>query len=104
MHAPRKHNKRITAVLAAVGAAALLTGAIVLGAAGEEAVAPDSAKNQVIEAPARLKVGSDLVRAAEDEGKVVNVTLDDGLTHRPTGRPGAGGRRPAGEAVTRLRG
>lgn len=77
MHAPRKHNKRITAV-AAAGAMALLTGAIVLGAAGKEETAPDSAKNQVMEAPARLKVGSALVRAAEDEGKVVNVTLDDG--------------------------
>ncbi|MGW6709140.1 polysaccharide deacetylase family protein [Streptomyces sp. NPDC054956] len=78
MRAPHKHHRRITAVVAAAGAFALLTGAIALGAAEEEATAPDSAKNQVIEAPARLRVGSDLVRAAEEEGKVVNITLDDG--------------------------
>ncbi|WP_330296091.1 hypothetical protein [Streptomyces sp. NBC_00503] len=83
MHAPRKHNQRITAVLAAAGAMALLTGAMVLGAAGQEAMAPDadSAQHQVIEAPARLKASSALLHTAEDEGQaVINVTLDDGPT------------------------
>ncbi|MFE9565080.1 polysaccharide deacetylase family protein [Streptomyces sp. NPDC006487] len=79
MRAPYKHNQRITAVIAAAGAVALVTGALVVGLAGEEAVAePDSAQNQQIGAPAPLRVGSALVRAAEDGGKVVNLTLDDG--------------------------
>ncbi|MCJ0868046.1 polysaccharide deacetylase family protein [Streptomyces sp. AP-93] len=85
MRAPYKHNQRITAVVAAAGAVALITGAIVFGLAGEEAVAePDSAPNQQVGAPAPLQVGSALTRAAEDGGKVVNLTLDDGPDPRWT--------------------
>ncbi|MFF3210704.1 polysaccharide deacetylase family protein [Streptomyces sp. NPDC002886] len=85
MRAPYKHNQRITAVIAAAGAVALITGSIVVGLAGEDAAAePDSAKNQQIEAPAPLQVGSALTRTAADGGKVVNLTLDDGPDPRWT--------------------
>ncbi|MGW1773752.1 hypothetical protein [Streptomyces sp. NPDC002104] len=58
MRAPYKHNQRITAVIAAAGAVALITGSIVLGLAGKEAAAePGSARHQQIEAPASLQVG-----------------------------------------------
>lgn len=53
MHAPHKHNRRITAVLATAGAVALLTGTIAVGAAAAGATAPGSAKKPV-EAPERL--------------------------------------------------
>ncbi|MFZ3469829.1 hypothetical protein ACODT3_27870 [Streptomyces sp. 4.24] len=56
MRAPYKHNRRIAAVLAASGTFALLTGVLALGAAAEESMAPDPARNQVIEAPAQLAV------------------------------------------------
>ncbi|MER5486796.1 polysaccharide deacetylase family protein [Streptomyces sp. NPDC002812] len=79
MRAPYKHNQRITAVIAAAGAVALITGSIVLGLAGKDAAAePDASQNQQIETPAPLMAGSALTRAAEDGGKVVNLTLDDG--------------------------
>lgn len=53
MRAPHKHNQRITAVIAAAAAVALITGAVVFGLAEEEATAePDSAKNSQIGAPA----------------------------------------------------
>lgn len=85
MRAPYKHNQRITSIIAAAGAVALVTGAIVFGLAGKEAAAePDSAQNQQIEAPASLRLGSTLVRAAEDGGKAVNLTLDDGPDPRWT--------------------
>ncbi|MFE4260006.1 hypothetical protein [Streptomyces sp. NPDC056883] len=59
MRAPYKHNQRITAVIAAAGAVALITGSIVLGLAGEDAAAqPDASQNQQIEAPAPLTAGS----------------------------------------------
>ncbi|WP_407839485.1 hypothetical protein ACE1OC_28970 [Streptomyces sp. DSM 116496] len=69
MRAPYKHNQRITAVIAAAGAVALITGSIVLGLAGEDAAAePDATQNQQIEAPAPLMVCSALTRTAEDGG------------------------------------
>lgn len=79
MRVPHKHNQRITGVIAAAGAVALITGAIVLGLAGDGTATAetDSAQDQQVEAPAPLRVGSALTRAAEDEGKVVNLTLDD---------------------------
>ncbi|MET9857306.1 hypothetical protein ABZY57_30805 [Streptomyces sp. NPDC006450] len=66
MRAPYKHNQRITAVIAAAGAVALITGTIVFGLAEHEAVAePDSVQNQQVEAPAPLQAGSAPGRAAE---------------------------------------
>ncbi|MFD7032789.1 polysaccharide deacetylase family protein [Streptomyces sp. NPDC059917] len=66
----------ITAVAAAV---ALLTGAVVLGTEDDDgATGRPGSNGSVIEAPASGLVSSDLVHAAEDTGKVVNLTLDDG--------------------------
>lgn len=53
MHAPHKHNRRITAVLVAAGAIALLTGTIVVGATAAGATAPGSTRSPV-EAPEKL--------------------------------------------------
>lgn len=52
MRAPHKHNQRITAVIAAAAAVALITGAVVFGLAEEATAEPDSAKNSQIGAPA----------------------------------------------------
>ncbi|MFI5864532.1 hypothetical protein [Streptomyces sp. NPDC051546] len=78
MRAPYKHNQRITAVIAAAGAVALITGSIVLGLAGHGAAAeqhPARNQNQQIEAPAPLRAApaartlEELLPRPEEQGR-----------------------------------
>ncbi|MFI5985604.1 hypothetical protein ACIBEA_32690 [Streptomyces sp. NPDC051555] len=80
MRAPHKYKRRMAAIVAVAAATGLLTGAVFLGTDDDAdgATGSPGSNGSVIEAPAPGLVSSDLVHAAEDGGKVVDLALDDG--------------------------
>ncbi|MFD9357506.1 hypothetical protein [Streptomyces sp. NPDC060031] len=93
MRAPYEYSRRISAVVAAAGAVALLTGAIILGTAYEDVLGADSgipAGHPAIEAPVRGTVDGTVDGDGEGDGeagRVVKVFLVDAPA--PSWTPGS---------------
>ncbi|MFD9338037.1 hypothetical protein ACFWBF_27085 [Streptomyces sp. NPDC060028] len=89
MRAPHEYSRRMSAVVAAAGAVALLTGAMMLGTAYDDMLGAGSgpAGHPAIEVPVRGTVEGDDGAGNGEAGRVVKVSLVDAPA--PSWTPGS---------------